>query len=77
MNYIEAKKTTPKTAQKEWKTGGMKEIVDKAVEQANRTEAKIGADAYGKVNATNPRVQDSKIPSAHLSRLPATISRSP
>ena len=46
MKYIEAKKTTPKTAQKEWKTGGMKEIVDKAVEQANRTEAKIGADAF-------------------------------
>ena len=77
MKYIEANKTTPKTAQKEWKTGGMKEIVDKAVEQANRTEAKIGADAYGKVNATNPRVQDSNIPSAHLSRVPATISRSP
>ena len=77
MKYIEAKKTTPKTAQKEWKTGGMKEIVDKAVEQARRTEAKIGADVYGKPNATNPRVQDSKIPSAHLSRPPATVSRSP
>ena len=57
--------------------GGMKEIVDKAVAQAKITEERIGADAYGKPNATNPRVQDSKIPSAHLSRPPATISRSP